>query len=237
MARMKRLNPVGIPQHLVQRGNNRQACFATDEDRVAYAHWLKRGAGKYGVEIHAWVFMTNHVHLLATPREDGAVSKMMQYLGRVYVRHFNSKYRRSGTLWEGRFRSCLVQEEAYLLACQRYIELNPVRAQMVTDPGDYPWSSFRSNALGVASGLVTPHPVYLALGASADERLRNYRSLFPGHVDDRDLETIRQTLNQGLVLGSETFREQIAAMTGQRTHQRKPGPKKRVRTADREFLL
>lgn len=237
MARMKRLNPVGIPQHVIQRGNNRQACFASDEDRIAYAHWLKRGAEKYGVEIHAWVFMTNHVHLLATPREDGAVSKMMQYLGRVYVRHFNSKYRRSGTLWEGRFRSCLVQEEIYLLICQRYIELNPVRAKMARDPGDYPWSSYRSNALGVASDLITPHPLYLALGDTADECSCNYRSLFPGHVDERHLMDIRQALNQGLVLGSKTFRKEIAAMTGQRTDHRKPGPKKRVRTIGREFLL
>jgi putative transposase len=234
---MKRLNPVGIPQHVIQRGNNRQACFASNDDMAAYAHWLKHGAEKYGVEIHAWVFMSNHVHLLATPREDGAVSKMMQYLGRTYVRHINSKYRRSGTLWEGRFRSCLVQEETYLLVCQRYIELNPVRANMVTDPGDYRWSSYRSNALGLASGLITPHPLYLALGDTVDERLRNYRSLFLAHPDDRYLKDIRKTLKQGLVLGTEKFRDQIATMTGQRTHHRKPGPKKRVRTIGREFLL
>ncbi|MEJ2315996.1 MAG: transposase [Gammaproteobacteria bacterium] len=237
MARMKRLNPVGIPQHLIQRGNNRQACFTSEEDMAAYAHWLKNGAEKYGVEIHAWVFMTNHVHLLATPRENGAVSKMMQSLGRTYVRHFNKRYQRSGTLWEGRFRSCLVQEETYLLVCQRYIELNPVRANMVTDPGDYRWSSYHSNALGVASGLITPHPLYLALGASADERSRNYQSLFLAHLEDRHLKDIRTTLNQGLVLGNEQFRDEIAAMTGQRTYHKKPGPKKQIRTAGRKFLL
>ena len=134
MPRRKRLCPTGVPQHILQRGNNRQACFATDNDIAAYANWLAEAVDKYKVAIHAWVFMTNHVPLLVTPRREGCISAMMQYLGRYYVRYFNITYERTGTLWEGRFRSCLVQTETYLLVCHRYIELNPVRAGMVADP-------------------------------------------------------------------------------------------------------
>ena len=120
----------------MQRGNDRQVCFTSDKDIAAYAHWLHEGAVKYEVLIHAWVFMTNHVHLLVTPCVDMASSRLMQFIGRHYVRHFNYTYRRSGTLWEGRYHSCLVQAEAYLLSCQRYMGLNPVRANMVADPAD-----------------------------------------------------------------------------------------------------
>ncbi|GAA5525253.1 hypothetical protein Maes01_01818 [Microbulbifer aestuariivivens] len=148
MARLPRIAPVGVPQHVIQRGNNRQVCFGCEDDFIAYAGWLRDYAEEYAVEVHAWVFMTNHVHLLVTPLEERAVSKMMQALGRMYVRYFNGAYQRSGTLWEGRYRSCLVQSEDYLLHCYRYIELNPVRAGMVKDPGKYCWSSYGANALG-----------------------------------------------------------------------------------------
>ena len=140
MPRLPRLSPVGIPQHLIQRGNNRQVCFSTEEDMAVYAHWLYDYAMKYIVHIHAWVFMTNHVHLLVTPWQANGVSRMMQSLGRYYVRYYNQTYRRSGTLWEGRYKSCLVESTDYLLQCYRYIELNPVRAGMVEDPSDYFWS-------------------------------------------------------------------------------------------------
>ncbi len=151
MARLARVAPVGVPQHIIQRGNNRQVCFAGEEDMKAYLHWLKEMSKKYQVDIHAWVLMTNHVHLLCTPWKENAVSQMMQSLGRLYVRYFNHTYQRSGTLWEGRFKSCLVQSERYLLELYRYIELNPVRADMVDKPSDYSWSSYAINALGVES--------------------------------------------------------------------------------------
>lgn len=154
MARLHRLSPAGIPQHVIQRGNNRQACFNSDEDFAAYAYWLKEYADKYQVQIHAWVFMTNHVHLLVTPIKESAVSQMMQSLGRCYVRYYNKTYQRSGTLWEGRFKSCLIESSGYLLQCYRYIELNPVRALMVSDPSEYRWSSYRSNGLGVYTLLI-----------------------------------------------------------------------------------
>lgn len=166
MARLPRLCLPGIPQHIIQRGTNRQACFASPEDFSAYAHWLVEYSQKYTVSIHAWVFMTNHVHLLVTPTSEGGVSKMMQSLGRHYVRYFNDTYRRTGTLWEGRFKSCVVDAENYLLICQRYIELNPVRAGMVESPEDYAWSSYSSNGLGRAAKLWTPHDAYLCLGTS-----------------------------------------------------------------------
>lgn len=161
MARLPRICPPGIPQHIIQRGNNRQVCFASEEDFAAYAHWLEQYSREYQVAIHAWVFMTNHVHLLVTPEREDSVSRMMQTLGRHYVRYFNYSYKRSGTLWEGRFKSCLVEEENYLLICQRYIELNPVRAGMVGSPADYSWSSYRANGLSKPAKLLTPHHIYI----------------------------------------------------------------------------
>jgi len=139
MARLPRISLPGIPLHIIQRGNNRQVCFAAEEDFAAYAYWLHEYARKYRVALHAWVFMTNHVHLLATPQTEDGISRLMQTLGRHYVRYFNHTYKRSGTLWEGRFKSCAVDEENYLLTCQRYIELNPVRANMVGAPEEYKW--------------------------------------------------------------------------------------------------
>lgn len=204
-----RLCPSGIPQHIIQRGNNRQICFVANEDFAAYAHWLREYAEKCSVQIHAWVFMDNHVHLLATSADDDGISVMMQNLGRHYVRYFNKVYRRSGTLWEGRFKSCLVQSTEYLLYCYRYIELNPVRAGMVKDPADYVWSSYRSNGLGLPSRLMTPHEEYLALGATPSERLENYRSLFRAHLDEELVTEIRKSVNTGMVLGSERFKDEV----------------------------
>ena len=176
MARLPRLDVLGVAQHVIQRGNNRQVCFGSDQDIAAYANWLHEYAVKHSVAIHAWVFMTNHVHLLVTPKYEGGVSKLMQSLGRRYVAYFNYQYKRSGTLWEGRFKSCLVQSERYLLECYRYIELNPVRANMVESPRDYKWSSYRCNGEGIKSKLITPHDEYLSLGHSEEIRLANYRS-------------------------------------------------------------
>ena len=137
MPRKPRVSIPGVVEHVIQRGNNRQIIFTGEDDMGAYLTWLKDYAEQYDVKIHAWVLMTNHVHLLCTPSTTTAISKMMQSLGRMYVMYFNRKYHRTGTLWEGRYKSCLVQDERYLLHVHRYIELNPVRAEMVDDPGDY----------------------------------------------------------------------------------------------------
>ena len=232
MPRRPRLSPIGVPQHIVQRGNNRQACFTSENDMAAYAGWLHEAAKKYSVELHAWVFMPNHVHLLATPKKQAAVSSMMQYLGRFYVRYFNLSYNRTGTLWEGRFRSCLIQSEAYLLTCQRYIELNPVRAGLVQDPSGYKWSSYRSNAMGVESKLVTYHPLYLGLGESKLERLKNYRSLFESEMDKNLVSEIRYATNKGLILGTDEFKTEVAALTNLPTIPNKRGPKAREKGSE-----
>ncbi len=229
MARLPRIGPAGIPQHVIQRGNNRQICFASDDDLAVYANYLKESAEKHSVLVHAWVFMTNHVHLLVTPKEDGGVSKMMQALGRRYVQYFNFQYKRSGTLWEGRFKSSLVQSEHYLLVCQRYIELNPVRAGMVDDPADYAWSSYPCTALNVSSELFSPHPQYLGLGSTVHERTSNYRSLFRFHVDVPMVKDIGDAVNKGLALGSDHFKQQIEVLCGRRVAAGKMGrPRKKV---------
>ncbi len=225
MPRLPCLCPVGIPQPIIQRGNNHQVCFTTDEDMAVYANWLSDYATKYDVHIHAWVFMTNHVHLLVTPWKENGVSRMIQSLGRYYVRYYNKHYRRSGTLWEGRFKSCLVESTSYLLRCYRYIELNPVRASMVQDPSAYPWSSYRCNALGLQSKLITPHETYLGLGKSKVQRLANYRELFKHYLDDNIVKEIRESVNKGLVFGSERFKDEIEFNLKRRVRPEKPGPK------------
>jgi putative transposase len=230
MARLPRICLPGIPQHVIQRGNNRQACFGSDEDFVAYAHWLEEYARQFDVAIHAWVFMTNHVHLLVTPATGDGVSYLMQALGRRYVRYFNYSYRRSGTLWEGRFKSCVVDAEDYLLLCQRYIELNPVRAGMVTSPGDYRWSSYRANGLGRSEVCWTPHPAYLSLGHTPAERSEAYQALFCYELDDEALTDIRQSAYQGMALGNERFKEEVERLSGRRVVQLKRGPKVKAGT-------
>lgn len=209
MPRQARFCPAGLPVHLIQRGNNRHAIFTCDDDLAAYARWLAEGAERFGVSVHGWVFMTNHVHLLATPSHDESLSQLMQFLGRLYVRHFNYTYTRSGTLFEGRFKTCIVQEDRYLLTCLRYIELNPVRAGMVRDPGDYRWSSFRAHAFGVRPSLWSPHDLYLDLGSNEKQRQHAWRALIKETLDIEVMAKVRHCANTGLVLGSETFREQV----------------------------
>ena len=227
MARLSRLCLPGIPQHIIQRGNNRQVCFGCEEDFAAYAFWLHEYSRKYHVAIHAWVFMTNHVHLLVTPETSDGVSKMMQALGRHYVRYFNFTYKRTGTLWEGRFKSCVVDAEDYLLICHRYIELNPVRAGMVDSPADYAWSSYMANGFGRKSKLVTSHAIYNELGDTVKQRLVAYRSLFDGHIDPMMLECIRQASNQSMALGNDKFKYEIENLSGRRVQPLKRGPKPR----------
>ncbi len=225
MARLPRICLPGIPQHIIQRGTNRQACFASEEDFAAYAYWLEEYSQKYSIAIHAWVFMTNHVHLLVTPEITDGVSQMMQSLGRHYVRYFNHTYRRTGTLWEGRFKSCVVDADKYLLVCQRYIELNPVRAGIVVTPADYSWSSYRANGLGQLIKLWTPHRIYQELGESISTRSAAYRDLFAGQLDATLLTEIRQASNQSMALGNERFKREVERLSGRRVTPLKRGPK------------
>lgn len=223
MARKQRVSSVGVPEHIIQRGNNRQAIFACEEDMQAYVGWLKTYSKKYKVSVHAWVLMTNHVHLLCTPSSVNGISQMMQSLGRMYVTYFNRSYKRTGTLWEGRFKSCLVQEETYLMQVYRYIELNPVRASMVDDPAAYFWSSYQCNALGKKSDLLTPHSIYTRLGTNEQERQLAYRGLFVHQIEGKFLEDIRKVTNKGLALGNNNFFAEIESLTGRRVIERKRG--------------
>jgi len=216
MARLPRLSVPGVPQHIIQRGNNKQACFYDEKDYKVYLDKLKEYSIKYEVEVHAYVLMTNHVHLLMTPKESGGVSRLIQALGRYYVRHFNQTYERTGTLWEGRFKSTLVDSERYFLTVSRYIELNPVRAGMVKHPAEYPWSSFRFNAVGKAIKLIKPHSCYLSLGKSKKARREAYHALFDQIIPDYTLREIRDSINKAWVLGDDGFKKQIETQTGRR---------------------
>lgn len=209
MPRRPRLCPPGFPCHVIQRGINRRTCFTCESDRIAYAHWLEEAADKFEVAIHAWVFMDNHVHLLLTPEASGGISRLMQYIGRLYVRRFNDRYARSGGLFEGRFKSHLVDSDRYVLACMRYIEMNPVRAGITSDPGQFKWSSFTAHAKRLKPSMWTPHASYLALGKLAEARATAYRRLCSTPIASTELATIRHCINKGHILGSEAFRHQV----------------------------
>jgi putative transposase len=211
MARLSRLVIPGQPLHLVQRGNNRSATFFADEDRRFYCDTLRQAGQRFGCAIHAYALMTNHVHLLITPNDEQGPARMMQAVGRRYVRYINTRYRRTGTLWEGRYKSSLIDSEHYLLVCSRHIELNPVRAAMVADPGQYRWSSYRHSAHGEADLLVTPHAWYRALGSRPADQQAAYRALFETHIEPQTLEAIRCAVNDDAILGRNRFREQLEA--------------------------
>lgn len=229
MPRRPRIIIPNTPQHIIQRGNNRQACFYADEDYQFYLEWLKFHASKLGVKVHAYVLMTNHVHLLVTANKADAIGAMMKALGQRYVQYINKTYKRSGTLWEGRFRSCPIEAESYLLACQRYIELNPVRANMLAHPADYKWSSYAANAQGAPNMLINAHLLYNALGENAEKRQAAYRELFRYALDIGLVDEIRRSTNSNYALGSALFVQQIEAALGRRATQGKSGRPKIVK--------
>ena len=213
----------GVPVHAVQRGNNRAVCFHEDEDRSFFVHQLGRLLGEEDCALHAYCLMTNHVHLLLTPERADSCGRLFKRLGVLHTQYTNRRYGRTGTLWEGRFRSCLVQSEHYLIACQRYIELNPVRAGIVSHPGAYTWSSYRANAEGVQDFLIMPHRDYLCLGRDDNERRFEYRRLFGTHLDAEILREIRSTTNGGYALGTEAFQREVAQRIGRRAARGMPG--------------
>jgi putative transposase len=202
--------------HIIQRGNNRSACFFADTDYRVYLDWLREYSAQTHCSVHAYVLMTNHVHLLITAENPQGAGVLMKALGQRYVQYINRTYQRSGTLWEGRYRSCLTQAETYLLGCMRYIELNPVRAGMVPHPGEYRWSSYLANAQGEADGLLTPHALYLGLGLGAEQRQAQYRELFRYQLDPEVVDGIRQATNGNYALGDTSFASEIAKMLGRR---------------------
>ncbi|WP_139556011.1 transposase [Methylotetracoccus oryzae] len=229
MPRRPRVVLSGVPLHVIQRGNNRQACFFADDDYRSYLEWLRTYAGETGCAVHAYVLMTNHVHLLLSSATPGGVGAMMKRLGQRYVQYINRTYRRTGTLWEGRFRSCLTQEESYVLSCYRYIEMNAVRAGMVEHPGDYRWSSYRANAQGEGCDWLEPHCCYRALAADDQGRQAAYRALFRYHLDPGLVDQIRAATNGNYALGSGRFEEEVAAALGRRVVRGRSGRPRRQR--------
>lgn len=228
MARSARLAVPGYPHHLIQRGNNRQAIFVDDEDRQRYVSMLREGLREQGIALHAWVLMDNHVHLLATPPEAGSLSRLMQRQGTWYAGWFNQRHGRTGALWEGRFRSSLVETDAYLLVCMRYVELNPVRAGLAERAEDYRWSSARHHLGLGADPLVTDHALFWALGNTPFEREARYRA-FLGSASPAESRRLGEAFLRGRPLGTATFVERLAAETGRalspRPRGRPPRPK------------
>lgn len=214
MPRRPRPDIPGYPQHVVQRGNNRMPCFLDDIDRRRYLVVLRQALERYGCSLHAYVLMDNHAHLLITPAAEGAVSRLMQTLGRNYVGWFNRRHRRTGTLWEGRFHGSLVDNDHHVLACCRYIELNPVRAGMVADPVEFAWSSHRGQLRVGEDPLLSPHACVVALHPDPGERARRYRMLFATPLDDATLAKIRAHSRQRAALGEDVFQRRAEARLG-----------------------
>lgn len=226
MPRRPRTHLDTVPLHIVQRGHNREPCFFSDEDRLAYLGWLDEALKANACLLHAYVLMTNHVHMLLTPEKATSVPLLLISLGRRYVQYINKTYRRTGTLWDSRYKSSLIQADTYLIACMRYIELNPVRAGMVNDPGHYRWSSYANNGLGQTDRLLSPHPSYLAIDGNEAERRAAYRQLFRPELENEVIPDIRLALSQNLPLGNDRFHAQIAQLLGE---SRMPRPRGRPR--------
>lgn len=214
MPRKPRMYLPGVPAHVVQRGNNKEPCFFQDDDYRVYLAALQDAAARYGVAVHAYVLMTNHVHLLMTPATEDGISRLMQHVGRLYVRHVNERYERTGTLWEGRHKASLVDADDYLLSCYRYIELNPVRAGMVMSPEQYPWSSYGWHAWGRPDDVVSDHALYLELSHDISRRQELYRKLFSGLVDAECLSVMREATTTCYPVGNDRFRERIMRELG-----------------------
>ena len=206
----------GLPLHVIQRGNNRSACFHAEGDQAFYLFHLSRALDRFDCLLHAYCLMPNHVHLLLTPSTAQACGLLMKHIGQLQTQYMNRTYKRSGALWEGRYRSSLVQSDRYLLTCYRYIELNPVRAGLAADPSQYFWSSYRTNAMGVPSGFITPHEEYVRLGTTDAERRRAYTDLVAIGVEESALHDIRQAANSGDALGDRGFRQGLSRVS--------PGP-------------
>ncbi len=233
MPRRPRIIIPDVPLHIIQRGNNRQPCFYSDEDYSLYLEWLQEYSLDSGCSIHAYVLMTNHVHLLLTPADATSAGLLMKRLGQRYVQYINRTYQRSGTLWEGRFRSCIVQREDYLLTCQRYIEMNPVRAGIVEHTGEYRWSSYAFHGQGKKSSLLTHHPVYLSIDRNKAKRQEAYRNLFAHELESEVIDQIRHATNGNFALGTARFTDEIAATLGRRVTPGKAGRPQKIATEEK----
>lgn len=223
MARLPRLTLAGYPHHVIQRGNNRQPIFSTGTDYTHLLALIDESAKKFEVAVHAYVLMGNHFHLLATPHTDTGLPLMMQAVGRSYVRYFNQLQSRSGTLWEGRYRSTLIQADRYLLPCMTYIDLNPVRAGLVAEAKDYPWSSHGHYAGLRADKLVTPHPLFWALGNTPFEREAAYAEMVRSGVSADQQAALTRSALSGWALGSANFVADLQKLTERRVQKMRAG--------------
>lgn len=222
MGRHSRVVLPGVALHVRQRGNGAQDCFRQDNDRLVYLSLLRQHAAHRRCAVHVYCLMTNHVHLLLTPSDEHGCALLMRDLGRTYAFYFNRRYESMGNLWEHPFRSCLVESREYVLNCHRYIERNPVRAQMVAAPAAHPWSSYAGNAALRADPLLTPHPEYLALGLNETSRRRAYQELLGVADDERFLKSVREATDGGLPLVGDALKRRLA-QAGARLEPGKPG--------------
>jgi putative transposase len=233
MPRQPRFVIVGHPQHVIIRGNNRDIIFNHPNDYLFFLAKLGEAIEKYQCQLHAYVLMTNHVHLLISPETECAISKVIQAVGRSYVQYFNKKNHRTGTLWEGRYKASLIDSEMYALICYRYIELNPVRANMVMSPEDYGWSSYGFNAQGMNNNLITPHDLYCRLGTKKSERAEAYRRLFNGYFPEKQANHIRNATNQCWAIGSAEFLKNLSNKTDRPLSPSKRGGDRRSKSFNR----
>jgi putative transposase len=223
MPRMARVVLPQYPHHVVQRGHNRQVIFAERQDYQRYLDTLREFKEKYAVAVYAFCLMTNHIHLLLSPRESTGIGKLMKRLAGRQTRHRNRLEGRSGTLWEGRYKSSLVARDDYLLACCRYIELNPVRARIVAEPQDYVWSSCRYRLGTDAADWLDRDPGYLSLGGDEAERRRHYREFLLAAIPDGEWKLIREAVQRGQLTGTDRFTQEVAGILGRRIERRGRG--------------
>lgn len=235
MARLSRLTVPGYPHHVIQRGNNRQAIFASSADYQMLLALLLENAQKFGVAVHAYVLMTNHFHILATPEKSDGLPLMMQAVGRRYVRYFNDRQGRSGTLWEGRYRSTLIQTDRYLLICMAYFDLNPVRAGLVREAKDYEWSSHRHYIGQYGDKLITPHPLLWTLGNTPFSREAAYADLVSSGITPAQQGELTRSVLSGWALGGEDFVTELQKRTGRRATQVQAGRPAKIQIDSREL--
>lgn len=230
MARLPRLVIAHQPHHVIQRGNDRQLIFRDNDDYLAFLEWLRDAAKQFNVAIHAYVLMPNHLHLLASPSEPTGLARTMQWIGRQYVPYFNRKYSRVGTLWQGRYKATVIDSEQYFMTCSRYIELNPVRAGLAADPGEYPWSSYMHHVGVKLDSLISDHPLYWALGNTPFGREAAYKALIEQALTSAEVSELTDATLKGWALGSEQFKVALERQANRRVR-----PAKRGRPFKREL--
>jgi putative transposase len=231
MARLPRLIVPHQPHHVIQRGNDRQLIFRDADDYRVFLAWQREAAKQFKVAIHAYVLMPNHLHLLATPSDKLGLARMMQWVGRYYVPYFNNKYGRVGTLWQGRYRATVIDSERYFMTCSTYIELNPVRAGMVSSPADYSWSSYAHHVGTRSDPIITDHALYWALGNTPFDREVAYKGLLEQGLGADVVNAVAEATSKGWALGSEKFKARL-----EKEVQRRVGPAKRGRPAGKSTV-